>query len=313
MTKRQFGIILIAFITMTLIFGCGGDENADTVDTKNLKAESFLPESVESLNLTRTSEVKTYVGESLYEYINGGAEVYHLYQFEEVATAYYKLGEVATEYYELGEVEIIADVYQFATPEGSFGMFTTLRDPELEIVSYGSAGFKTGSSIDFVKGRYLIRLTGFNESEATQAFINSFAAYFAEVVPGTSELPSKFNLFPLGEVVAASEIIHAEAYLGRGYLNDVYLESMIVEGDTLTLFLIPNEGQYQKWYDEMTAEGSASSLDTPLGYDEGTGFQIESSFYGTIVAGGNGSWLAGVSGYKPSHASFVTAWISSLK
>jgi hypothetical protein len=72
-----------------------------------------------------------FVGDSLWEYINGGAELYHTYEFVDVATAYYLQDST----------EIVVDIYRFATPDDAYGMYTQLRPGGPGTMNYGIEGF----------------------------------------------------------------------------------------------------------------------------------------------------------------------------
>ena len=136
-------------IALLLLAACSSqDSEVDKITTAD-----FLPVAIEETGVTRSSEVRIFADTLLWEYINGGAELYHQYGFAEVATADYRRGQT----------EIVADVFRFETPEGAYGLYTAMRPDHPAVVPFGIEGFKSGSSMDYIKGSFLVRLTGYDE------------------------------------------------------------------------------------------------------------------------------------------------------
>ena len=74
-----------------------------------------LPERLAGWKLI---EAKTYPGQALYDYIDGGAEVYLEYGFSKVEVAYYGKGEQ----------EFLVEVYKMSSPQAAMGIFSFFRD-----------------------------------------------------------------------------------------------------------------------------------------------------------------------------------------
>ncbi len=160
-------IITLAFVL--LIVACGG-KNQQSAGTNTI---DLLPGNIDSLGITRISEPRLYVGDSLWEYIDGGAELYHAHNFVDVATADYICDSI----------ELTIDIYSFENSDDAFGLYSVLRPPEASIVNIGIEGFVTINTLDFVKGRYLVRLVGFDESRKTRDAIDKFAPVLNNLVP----------------------------------------------------------------------------------------------------------------------------------
>ena len=277
-----------------LVFGCSGEKSTTGTQTTT----DFLTEKVN--DVSRSSEVSLYEGQSLWEYIDGGAEVYHQYGFVEVATAYYKLGEA----------EITADIYLFDSPAHAFGLLSTLMPPEPQLVEFGALGFKSPTSIDFIKGPYLVRLTGYDESEQTGSAIQTLAESLAVRVPGTAELPAELTSFPDSGRVAASEKLLARSYLGQAFLTEVYAVDYTLDGDRFTLFM-SDDTSGEKFLQWSAAVGDRAGIAEGLPYDGGRSFKTVNSYYGEIVAGLKAGRLMGVVGYTGRLQGFVTDWLNS--
>lgn len=288
-----------AMIAMIMIVtGCGHSKK--TADTKNLAG--FFPERFEELNLTRSQEIRILKGQSLYEYINGGAELYHLYNFVEVATSSY----------ETDEREIVLDIYRFETDDDAYGLYSSIKPYGPGNLQLGVEGFSAVNSIDFVKGSYIIRIVGFDESETTKNVIENLAANLDLAIPGSTSKPATFELFPRHNKIPGSEKILAESFMGRIFLTDFYTMDYNLEGDEVTLFISKdsNGEKYVKWLEQV----ETNDFDTgDMPYDEKQVFLFNNDYYGDVIAGLIQGRLVGVVGYKEGHRKFLSRWLESLK
>ncbi|MBU0985285.1 MAG: hypothetical protein KKA42_15530, partial [candidate division Zixibacteria bacterium] len=68
--KKHARAIVVGLLLGGLLVGCGGNESPSTTATG--ATADYLPTAWEGTDITRSSEVGTFVGEALYEHINGG-------------------------------------------------------------------------------------------------------------------------------------------------------------------------------------------------------------------------------------------------
>lgn len=296
-TKAGFSTLLLWSVAI-LACGCGEEK------PRELRCAAFLPDASVQSGIERSSKIRTYFGESLFEYIDGGAELYHDYGFVEVATANYSHGAV----------EAVVDIYRFDTADHAYGLYASFRPRIPEPALFGTEGFSTSSTIDFVKGRCVVRIIGFDESAETHRLIESLASLTAEELPGDEYLPGPFGLFPPDSIMAATDMIYAKSYLGHDFLTDVYARRYLVDGDSLTLFLTEDgDGQkFGRWIELGMMDGSAIPGNVDIPFDEGRVFELDHPRYGTIICGTRGEYLIGVMGYEDEDRGFLTGWLISL-
>ncbi|MFH1313497.1 MAG: DUF6599 family protein [Candidatus Eisenbacteria bacterium] len=288
------GIVLLA-----LLPSCGGSE-----DAFQATGADFLPSEIVSIGWSRAPEIRSFAGDSLFEYINGAAEMYHKYGFVDV--------EVAD--YNRQADEIIVDLYRFTDPDMAFGLFTTLRPYPSDAVNNGVAGFSLGSVLVFVKGRYVVNLTGYDESEVITAGIESIAAVVDSLLPGTSELLEMFALIPQPGRIPNTEKVFAESFLGRGFLTKVYTVDCRVGADTVTVFVTDDVSgeKLLKWSDIAVASEPPTQDVEGLPFDDDSILAIVDSWHGLIVAGPRAGKLVGIVGYNDTHRGFLVTWLDSL-
>jgi len=208
----------------------------------------------------------------------------------------------------------MVDVYRFDNPDNAYGLFSNLRPDQPQNADFGVDGFQSEMSIDFVKGQHLVRVIGYEQSDEVMSSCNALARAIESRLPGATSRPARFADFPMQGMVSHSEKIQAESFLGHGFLRSVYTRQYRVDGDTLTLFLIPDSSgeMYRQWGQELSAATPGPSPADGISFDGGTGLLFSHSYHGDILVGTKGLMLAGVINYNPSHREFVESWLQTL-
>jgi hypothetical protein len=291
-------IVRIGFLSVVLlasVLSCGGPHDGSQAQGP----ARFLPRSIAQTGWSRPPELSKFSGDSLFQYIDGAAEMYHKYDFVDVNVAEYSRYDD----------EITVDLYRFGSPDMAFGMYTTLRPDESETIDLGVTGFCFGPSLVFVRGRYMVGLTGYDESGVVISGLRTIAAAVDSLLPGKTELPRMFALLPRPGYLPHTEKVLAESFLGRGFLTDVYTADYGLAGDTVTLFVTDDEsGQKLLRWSEITPSPERFT-DLPFDSD---GLAVSDAWHGLVVAGPRAGKLAGIVGYSVSHRDFLTAWLDSF-
>jgi hypothetical protein len=130
-------------------------------------------------------EVATYKGESLYDYIDGAAEVYLAYNYQEVS---------ARRYVKPNQPDIIADVYLMGSSEDAFGVFSLEhQDPEAGIGQGSEFG---GSLLRFWKGRYFVTVLGNGAGKELEEAVLSLGRGLAKGIKETGDPPRLLRYLP---------------------------------------------------------------------------------------------------------------------
>lgn len=293
--------VIITIISMAILFhSCGGERKS----TDGPSCSKFLPDEIAQAGIERSSEIRVFKGESLYEYIDGGAEIYHTYGFVEVATANYTFDET----------EMVIDIYRFDNSDNAYGLFASFRPDNPVFIQLGAEGFSSPTSIDFVKGAFVVRVIAFEESAEAEQAINALASQINNMLPGSDARPARFSFFPRDAVIEATDRIYAQSFLGHKFLTDVYSRDYRIDNDTLTLFLSEDEGEekFILWFELGVADGSAEPGPDDLLFDDGKVFVLENSYYGKIAAGLNGDNLLGMINYSDDYKDLLNGWLDSM-
>lgn len=163
MKKRLTWIMVVV---MMALGGCGAPGGKGPVP------HDLLPASGAVAGWERSGEVEVYVPDNLFDYMDGQAELFFVYNFEKLATQEYTRDQ---------EGPIIVEVYQVDSPADAYGLFSfyTTGEP----IDLGSGGaVELGRLISFWQGRFYSRVFAYGEAEQ-----ESLLALARQVVAGMPE------------------------------------------------------------------------------------------------------------------------------
>lgn len=146
-----------------------------------------LPGDGEAAGWARHRSMQRYEGEALYEYIDGGAEIYHEYGFERVVVQDYAS--------ETGK-SVSVEIYLMTTAAGAYGMYTFKTDSKGKWIRIGTDAQIADYYLNFWKGPYLVTLTGFDDSEETRQGLLDIARQVDSRIREEGEKPGIASLLP---------------------------------------------------------------------------------------------------------------------
>jgi hypothetical protein len=167
------------------------------------------------------SGISEYREAGLYEFLNGGAELYFEYGIVAAASAEYKTGS---------ELGIEVSVYDMGSEEGAFGIYSTFRYAGADFVAIGGEGLKTEASLDFWKGRYYCKILSFDADPRAQTAMVDLATELAGKLTGPSDFPAIVKLLPEEGRVAGTEK-YFRNQLGLNNIHYVDSENVLRLGD----------------------------------------------------------------------------------
>ncbi len=178
-------------------------------------------------------EYPVYHGENLWDYIDGAADNYLNYHFQDLHVAEYAKGKDRIFY----KVEI----YRHEDPLYAFGIYSSERSPEYRFVKIGTQGFEETGQLFFLKGSHYVKVMAVNESRRGETELVALARSVAEHLPGPTAFPSELRLFPDEGKVPNSERFIASDFLGYSFFEKVFTALYRINGKEFTLFLVYRE------------------------------------------------------------------------
>jgi polyferredoxin len=127
---------------------------------------TLLPGDKDAPGWARSGTVRTFDAATLWQYIDGGAEKYIQYGFDRVLTAAYRYH---------GQSDAAADLYAMLTADAARKLFESESSAGARAITLGDAARLYGASLVFRRGRYLVRLTAYEESPETPAALSVLA------------------------------------------------------------------------------------------------------------------------------------------
>lgn len=113
--------------------------------------ESLLPQKAKGFE--KSELAKSFDRKNLYDYLDGGAELYLAYDFQNLLVQDYKAGEKS----------ITVEVYSTGTSQDAFGIYSL--DQEGENIQIGDRANYGSGLLKFWKGNYFVRITDMNGND----------------------------------------------------------------------------------------------------------------------------------------------------
>ncbi len=145
------------WLAMIAIVGCHRQSETRKVD---------FPDSNEVTGWTRTGIIRAFSADDLWKYIDGEAERYLKAGVQGVSTADYKFQ---------GKLDAVVDIYAMTTESGAEKIFQSEPEANSQSARLGDNARVYSQSLVFRKGRYLVRITAYQESSETQPALLALA------------------------------------------------------------------------------------------------------------------------------------------
>jgi hypothetical protein len=198
----------------------------------------FLPVSMlegKTLNLPEMSGWKlegkpqVFSPETLYDYIDGAADLYHAYEFQELTVAEYK-GEK--------KAAIIVEVYRHQDLNQAFGIYSQERLSDAKFIDLGAQGYYEPNVLNFISGPYYVKINGLNTGEDDERSLLPFARKFEEILGGKTSFPSILSSFPTEGKKKNTEKFISKNFLGYSFFHSGYTADYEVAGNKFKIFVI---------------------------------------------------------------------------
>jgi hypothetical protein len=146
----------------------------------------------------------------LWELINGAADTFLAYGFEEVTVQNYSSGDVIA----------AISVYDMGRPLNAFGIYRTEAPAREAALPIGTeAVVSPPYQCLLLKDRYYVKVEAY-EGEIDQATGESLVTGIADALPGEAGLPPEFATLPKAGMVPGSSRYTREALFGLAELNE---------------------------------------------------------------------------------------------
>jgi hypothetical protein len=174
-------------------------------------------------------KLATYDANNLWDKIDGAADGYLSYNFEELTIGDYTSKD--------GKY-ISLEIYRHKTPEDAFGIYSQERPQEGKFQAIGAQGYEVEGSFNFVSDKYYVKVrSNYTDAESMNT-IREIAKKTAALISVNSILPELLQLFPQKSKKANTEQFINSNFLGYSFLGQAFTSTYSLKGNTFNLFII---------------------------------------------------------------------------
>ncbi|MFH2001503.1 MAG: DUF6599 family protein [Planctomycetota bacterium] len=264
---KPTGILVFFFLAAMTGFAGPQEIKADKPGLADMK--SLFPEAKSVHEAMEAEEYKEYDRGSLFDYINGGAEVYLDLGFIRVGARDYML-EIDGE-----EVYFTLDLYDMGTPLNAFGIFSQERYGDVPMIDVGVAGYMGGGALTCWNGRYYVKVRADSEGERVNKILMIMARSLDGKIGKPGQPPSELDLFPEPFKLKNREKYSSSNILGFGFLKG-FTGFYKNQDQELKLYLC----LYDEEKEAIEAEKNLVSKLKPSPSEDGQGFLFDAKYQG---------------------------------
>ena len=191
----------------------------------------------------QSGEILTFSPRKLYDYINGAADLYLKYDFQELKVAEYQNEKKAS---------VTIEVYRHKTPTHAFGIYSQERFGNANYLDIGAQGYSEKGVLNFVAGNYYVKMNIMDSEAGDEEVLLTLAKKVVENLGGKGSLPSILSSFPEEGKKKNSEKFISQNFLGYSFFHSGFTADYEPSGKKFKLYVI--EGADQKDCRNMVQE-----------------------------------------------------------
>jgi len=195
------------FFSIALLLLLGTAQGAGAEGKTRVTPKIVLPPEVAGWKWD--GKVKTFTAKTVFDYINGAAELYLAYGF---------LGLKVWRFEKAGAPSINLEVYEQASSEDAYGVFSFEQQDEPAGIGQGSEF--GGGLLRFWKGNYLVSVYAEGEGKGVEAAILDIGKVAAQAIPITGPEPRLIQLLPgkeFGQVDRSTRFLRSHVLLNQRF------------------------------------------------------------------------------------------------
>lgn len=236
----------------------------------------LLPDAIKGWKVSAKDQI--FNRDNLYNYIDGGAELYLSYGFKHVISRAYK---------KPGQPDIVVDLFDMETSRNAFGVFSHSRETVDNTFGQGSQ-YAEGLLL-FWKDRYYISVFAIPETVESKEAVFDFARKIEMAIAKEGPLPEILTLLPQQSLVEES----IRYFRHHAWLNSHYFvaDQNILHIDENTDALLAKYGEGEKRYLLLLVKYQ-NDKDAKCAYNDFVKYYLPELSKGRVVQIEDGTWTA---------------------
>lgn len=220
------GVFLKQFRYNPVDFAMAGDAAHSAIAAnKSSTLELATPQ-----NYTASPKVETFDADSLYNKIDGKADLYLDSGFKQLDCRVFTSGNDPNLWMEVF-------VYDMGTPKNALAVFGVQKRPEGTDSGLADFAYKTPDAVFLTKGKYYVEITGSSASEPLANAMETLGTAFVKSVGSAAGEIEELASFPKESLVPQSFKLYRSGAYGYDGFKDLYSAKYDINGSQITSFL----------------------------------------------------------------------------
>lgn len=176
--------------------------------------------------------VTLYNSDTLFDHIDGEAELYFPYGFDMLATATYLNKKDP-------EVWVVVDVYRMDSLLNAFGIYSNYRKADAAGVVIGTEGFVSSSQLMFYQDRYFVSIQVTGATSLEQELFLACGRIVSRNLPPNAGRPRELEVLAgIPGVVTKSERYLGQSLLGYAFFRRGMIADVMIGGERVQIFVV---------------------------------------------------------------------------
>jgi hypothetical protein len=269
----------LSFLFLVVTCSCAAGQTA-ALNSDHHELLSLVPDPLPA-GLAKHGALSFYEPENLYQYMDGGADIFVLYGMRTLLHMDLRVKDV----------DVTLDVFDMGSADAAFGMYAAERSPDYRFTSIGAEGYESPGILNFLQDRYYIKLAGFGDG--ADAVLTTFARALSGKIGSSRALPALLSKLPTDNRKPHSEQYMPNDPLGHPFLGPAYVVTYAAGDQETKLFvtLAQNNDDAQQRLKQLEGHflktGQCKAAHEP---GEGA-IHCSNSFEGSVIAQTRGRYL----------------------
>lgn len=176
--------------------------------------------------------VTLYNSDTLFDHINGEAELYFPYGFDMLATVTYLNKKYP-------DVWVVVDVYRMGSLLDAFGIYSNYRKADAAGAVIGAEGFVSSSQLMFYQGRYFVRIQVTGTTSLEQELLLACGRTVSRNLPPNTGRPGELEvLVGIPGMVTKSDRYLGQSLLGYAFFRRGMIADAMLGSERVQVFVV---------------------------------------------------------------------------
>jgi len=271
---------------------------ASTVAAENSAMLAALPAGGFAEGWVMDDKPALFTTDTLFDHINGEAELYFPYGFDALATARYVKKDAPGS-------EVMADIYRMGSLLDAFGIWSNYRKADAPGCPVGADCVLSSSQMLFYQDRYFVRLQATGTPTPGQEVFLACGRALARNLPPGKGRPGELEIFHVHGVAPKTERYLPQSVLGYPFFRRGMTAEADMNGERAQVFVVfeDSAAAARQVFDQYLGSLKESGREAKRSGTEGR-FSLEGidPLYGKVIVEQSGRYLIGAIRLKDAAA-----------